>query len=554
MSVIVLITPPLTTTQAIPSKILTDGIAVSFTPVTAANGVGVLSFALTGGTLPTGLSFSTVNGLISGTPTTVLALTTFTVTVTDQTTPTPQTSSKTFQLTANNALVTVQAIPSRVLTDGSATSFTPVTASGGTGTKTFALSGGILSAGLAFSSSTGTISGTPTTTLALTTFTVTVTDQTTPTPQTSSKTFQLTVNAALATVQAIPTITVTDGTAVSFTPVTASGGTGTRTFALSGGTLPSGLTFSTVNGLISGNPTTTLVQTTFTVTVTDQTTPTPQTSSKTFQLTATATTSPLADMNNLAASLGYSQSRKVWEDTFAGPNLDSTKWITQMADQNGIWNDRGSLPSPYSAPNGGGLDIEYYDPAQLTLNSGLTITMVPSSTFNNLGYTVKSGVITTHGKFLINNGLIMAKIWVPDSSTGTLAGFWMLETIEFDICQTGFTASGVPINNGNFPAVFQPNGSFVGTVLNVGVDMSAGYNVYACEYIPGVSVKMWVNNFLQLNLNTSNSAIPTGGQTIILNLMLFGSQGAGFHTTADANGFPNPTTQIMRVRGVQLYQ
>lgn len=92
---------PLNTVQAIPNTTLTDGVGASFTPVTAFGGIGTLSYALSGGTLPTGLSFSTSNGLIIGTPTTVLAFTTFTVTVTDQKTPTPQTSSKTFNLTAN---------------------------------------------------------------------------------------------------------------------------------------------------------------------------------------------------------------------------------------------------------------------------------------------------------------------------------------------------------------------------------------------------------------------------------------------------------------------
>lgn len=194
----------LTTVQAIPSKILTAGSSTSFTPVTASGGIGTLSYALTGGTLPTGLTFSTSTGLISGTPSTTLSLTTFTVTVTDQTTPTPQTSAKTFQLTTNAQLTTVQAIPSTTVTVGTAASFTPVTASGGTGTKSFALTGGTLPTGLSFSTSTGLISGTPTTTLTITTFTVTVTDQTTPTPQTSAKTFQLTSNSSAV---AAPVIT-----------------------------------------------------------------------------------------------------------------------------------------------------------------------------------------------------------------------------------------------------------------------------------------------------------------------------------------------------------
>jgi uncharacterized protein YhjY with autotransporter beta-barrel domain len=278
----------LTTTQAVSSTTLAAGSAATpFTPVTAAGGTGTLSYALSGGTLPTGLNFSTVTGQISGTPSPALTTTTFTVTVTDQTTPTPQTSSKTFGLTVIPALTTTQAVPSTTLTVGSAaTPFTPVTAAGGAGTLNYALSGGTLPTGLTFSTSTGQISGTPSAALATTTFSVTVTDQTTPTAQTSLKTFSLTVNGALTTTQAVPSTTLTLGSAATpFTPVTASGGTGTLSYALSGGTLPTGLTFSTSTGQISGTPSTTLATTTFTVTVTDQTTPTPQTSSKTFSLT-----------------------------------------------------------------------------------------------------------------------------------------------------------------------------------------------------------------------------------------------------------------------------
>ncbi|MCG6204084.1 putative Ig domain-containing protein [Rhodopseudomonas sp. HC1] len=286
---------PLTTTQAVASVTLpANSAATPFTPVTAAGGFGTLSFALTGGTLPTGLTFSTSTGQISGTPTTLLAATTFTVTVTDQTTPTAQTSSKTFSLTVDTApLTTTQAVASTTVQVNSAvTPFTPVTAAGGFGTLTFALSGGSLPTGLTFSTSTGQISGTPTTLLAATTFTVTVTDQTTPTAQTSSKTFSLAVNAAtLVTTQAVATTTLTvNSAATPFIPVTASGGLGTLGYVLSGGTLPSGLTFSTSTGQISGTPTTLLAATTFTVTVTDQTTPTAQTSSKTFSLTVNAAT------------------------------------------------------------------------------------------------------------------------------------------------------------------------------------------------------------------------------------------------------------------------
>jgi large repetitive protein len=138
-----------------------------------------------------------------------------------------------------------------------------------------------LPAGMSFDPSTGTISGTATATLATTTFTVTVTDAAS---TVSSKTFDLTVNAALTTTQAVPSTTLSVGSSYApFTPVTASGGSGTLTYALSGGTLPAGVAFSTTTGEISGTATSSQSAASLTVTVTDSI---GATSSKTFDLRA----------------------------------------------------------------------------------------------------------------------------------------------------------------------------------------------------------------------------------------------------------------------------
>ncbi len=318
----------LTTTVTVASTTLTANTAAApFTPVTAAGGFGTLSYGLSGATLPAGLTFSSTTGLISGTPTTQLTVTTFTVTVTDQTTPTPQISSKTFSLAVNAAtLTTTVAVASTTLTPNTtATPFTPVTASGGFGVLSYALSGGMLPSGLTFSATTGQISGTPTTLLASTSFTVTVTDQTTPTAQTSSKSFNLAVSAApLTTAVAVASITLTAGTpATPFTPVTALGGFGTLSYALSGGTLPTGLTFLTTSGQIAGTPTALLAATTFTVTVTDQTTPTPQTSAKTFSLTVIAAPPTLTGFSPTSGSSAGGTTV-----TLTGTHLDGASTVT----------------------------------------------------------------------------------------------------------------------------------------------------------------------------------------------------------------------------------
>jgi len=276
----------LTTTLVVPTTVLLQNdLAASFTPVTGSGGIGTLNYAVSPA-LPTGLTFNTNNGLISGTPTVILATTNFTVTVTDSNNI-PQSSSKTFSLTVNpKAVVTVQAVPSTVITQNiSITPFIPVTASGGTGTLTYAVSPA-LPTGLSFNTVNGQISGNSGSVLSQTTYTVTVTDSNT-VPQSSSKTFTLTVNAlpALTTTLVQATATLTQNTAVTaFIPVTGTGGYGTLAYSISPA-LPSGLSFNTSNGQVTGTPSVLSGTTNYIVTVTDGAS---QSSNKTFSLTVNA--------------------------------------------------------------------------------------------------------------------------------------------------------------------------------------------------------------------------------------------------------------------------
>ncbi|MBN9221586.1 MAG: Ig-like domain repeat protein [Mesorhizobium sp.] len=93
--------------QAIATASGTIGSPMNFTPVTASFGRGTYTYALSGGTLPTGLSFNTGTGAITGTPTAALTATTFTVTVT---TPAAGSASQTFLLTVSPPVPTVTAV------------------------------------------------------------------------------------------------------------------------------------------------------------------------------------------------------------------------------------------------------------------------------------------------------------------------------------------------------------------------------------------------------------------------------------------------------------
>jgi hypothetical protein len=124
-----------------------------------------------------------------------------------------------------------------------------VSASGGVSSYTFAVTGGALPAGLSLNSSTGVISGTPTST-STATFTITATDAN---GCTGTRTFTVSP-ASCATISLTPAsldIAIA-GTAYS-TTFAGVGGTSPYTFTLSSGSLPSGLSLSS-SGALAGTP------------------------------------------------------------------------------------------------------------------------------------------------------------------------------------------------------------------------------------------------------------------------------------------------------------
>lgn len=149
-------------------------------------------------------------------------------------------------------------------TVGTAYTSTTITATGGTGPYTFAVSAGTLPAGLALSSG-GVLSGNPTT-AATYSFTVTATDSAGNTGTRSYSAVISPANNLTLSPATLPNGTLS--TAYSQT-ITASGGTAPYTFTKSTGTLPAGLTLSS-GGVLSGTPTTAATSS-FTVKATDST-------------------------------------------------------------------------------------------------------------------------------------------------------------------------------------------------------------------------------------------------------------------------------------------
>jgi len=267
----------------------------TFKPVNGSGGYGGLRYSAA--SLPTGLSINTTTGYISGTGTVVTAATPYVITVTDYNTPVASTNNATITITVVDLPAlnsTVSPAAPYTLTKKSGTySFTPVTGSGGylpQGTSLlYTITGtvSLASIGLSINSTNGVISGNPTALLVPTNFTITVSDQAVP-PQTSSGTFSIEVVAlALSTFLDVPTPppAIKNVAIANFRPVSASGGDGSYTYSiLPNITSDTGLSFNTSTGYVYGTATSVIGNTPYTVTVTDQTTPSPQTSSKIFTL------------------------------------------------------------------------------------------------------------------------------------------------------------------------------------------------------------------------------------------------------------------------------
>ena len=238
---------------------------------------------------------------LSGTPSAQSASTAYTIQVADSS---GKITTLIFNLTVQQTPVAISSTvntPNKIITVNSAVSsstpvtttglssyqvitpFIPVTASNGVGTLTYSISPS-LPTGLSLNTSTGQISGTPTALLSSTQYTVTARDQTN---ATTTGSFYLSIISTvppvlIATVN-YPTVALIKDQVNSFIPVVGSGGQGTLTYSIAPSSLPSGLTYNTTTGTLSGTPTALLSSVTpFVVTISDTV---PQYKTASFNLT-----------------------------------------------------------------------------------------------------------------------------------------------------------------------------------------------------------------------------------------------------------------------------
>ena len=277
-SITVTVNPLTVTTVALPTA--TAGVPYSAT-LAATGGVAPYSWSIPVGSLPAGLTLHAATGVISGTPKAGGTFT-FDAEVTD--------SEAAAQVAGAYESITV-GVAGLVVTTGStlpnATSGVPysvkLSAAGGIAAYKWSLASGSLPAGLTLKSG-GTLSGT-TNAVGLDSFTVQVTDSEAP-AVTATENVSLYVVTPMVVPTGLPGATVDQPYDTSLQPA---GGLGPYSYAITVGSLPSGLALQPdgeITGQASADGTSS-----FTVSVTDSENP-PVTVTQAESITVTGTPSP----------------------------------------------------------------------------------------------------------------------------------------------------------------------------------------------------------------------------------------------------------------------
>ena len=258
----------------------------------------------------------------------------------------------------------------------------------------------------------------------------------------------------------------------------------------------------------------------------------------------------------MAPPAGYSASQLIFDDQFPGTSLNSAHWNTFMSGQGGqFWGSEG-LPAGDSAA-GTFFHQTYFSPSQVTVNDGLTLTMVPDTKYSSLGYRYRSGVVTTDHKFTLRSGYVQIKAKMSDASRGGWPGIWFIDpgsgggAQEIDLQEGGFTPasarlpSRTPENKIFVSTYHTPSGSQSDFSYTTPKPMNAGFNIYGMEYIPGRSIKTYFNGRLVGRWTQNISTAPY--EIVIWNTQA-SAKASGFHTTGQS---PNPSD--LSVAEVQAY-
>ena len=458
----------------------------------ATGGIQPYAWSVTTGSLPAGLTLNPATGAISGTPT-ASGTVNFTVTVTDAETPTAKTATAALTIVVNPAVsVTTNSLPAGVI--GTAyPAGTALQAAGGVSPYTWAVTTGSLPAGLTLNAATGAISGTPSGTFVGTVnFTVTVTDNESPTKKTATANLGISITAPALSVTTASLAGGSIGNAYTNQTLQASGGIAPYTWAVTTGSLPTGLSLNASTGVISGTPSGTFVGTdSFTVTATDSETPTGATANRNLSITITVATLSVTTTSS-QLPLG------VVSTTYPGATLQATGGIQPY-----VWSvTTGSLPAGLTLNPATGA-ISGTPTSSGTVNFTVTVTDAETPT---------AKTATANLSIVVNPAVSVTTTTLPSGAIGTAypAGTTLQAAGGVSpytwAVTTGSLPAGLTLNAATGAISGTPNGTFVG-VVNFTVTVTDNESPTKKTASANLSITISVNT---LTVTSTTASLPTG--------------------------------------------
>jgi len=506
----------------------TEGTAYSGT-IAVTGGAGALTYSVTVGSLPAGLSLNSSTGAITGTATGPSGAVNFTVQVKDSSTAAPQTNSKAMTITINQPPApqfTTTTLPPDV--EGAAYSQT-LALTGGLAPFTYSISTGALPAGLSLNGSSGAITGTATGPNATASFTVKVVDSSNP-AQSATQPLSIAVN--LPPAPAITTLSLpadVEGTAYN-QAVVATGGLAPLAYSVSVGSLPAGLSLNSSTGAISGTPTGPNGTASFTVKVTDKSNPV-QSASQALSIAVNLPPAPAITTSSLPGAVEFANYNQTVAATGFG-TLHYSVSVGSLPAGLSLNAGTGAITGPPSGPNAtSSFTIQVTDSsnpvqsASQPLSIAVSLPPVPSITTTTLpngtvgaNYNQTIALTGGHGPFIwsISSGALPTGFSL-NAATGAITGSSSpANTYSFTVkvvdssnpAQTASQALSISIVNG--PLLVVPATLPTGAVNDPYPSTTLGASGGLPPYTWAITVGSLPAG---LSLNTSTGAItgtPTG--------------------------------------------